>query len=279
MMRIFDRTRRTRLLLAVLLSASIALVTIDFRTHGNGPLEAVGRALMTVIGPVQQAVTRTLRPVGNFFAGFSQVPSLKAEIAKLQQDNAALQQRELQVADIERENEELRGLLGISRRFDLQTVAVRVTGVGPSNFENTVFVDRGSTDGVRRDMPVIGGAGLVGRVVSTSPHTARVLLMIDPSSAVAAKLAENGQTGIVSGEGGEQVRFDLFGADAAVTLGDEVVTSGYRGGVYPPGIPIGTVARLEPKGSSLTRRAWVQPYVDFTSLDFLLIVTGTGAVR
>ena len=59
----------------------IALVTIDFRTSGNGPLEAIGRGIMTVIGPVQQAVTRTLRPVGNFLAGFTQVPSLKAEIA------------------------------------------------------------------------------------------------------------------------------------------------------------------------------------------------------
>ena len=279
MMRIFDRTRRTRLFVALLLSAAIVLVTIDYRTHGNGPLEAIGRGIMTVIGPVQQAVTRTLRPVGDFLAGFTQVPSLKAEIIKLEQENALLQQREHQVTDIARENEELRKLLGIGHRFDLKTVTVRVTGVGPSNFENTVFIDRGTAEGVRRDLPVISGEGLVGRVVEASAHSARVLLLIDPSSAVAARLASNGQTGVISGKGGEQLQFDLFNVDAPVSLQDEVLTSGYRGGVYPAGIPIGTVARLDPKGSALTRRVWVRPYVDFTGLDYLLVVTGTGATR
>src|SRR5947208_15642954 len=111
MMRIFDRTRRARVVVAVLLTAAIVLVTIDFRTHGNGPLEAIGRGLMTVIGPLQDGVSRALRPVGDFLAGFTQVPSLKSEVGRLQEENALLQQREHQVTDIARENEELRRLL------------------------------------------------------------------------------------------------------------------------------------------------------------------------
>jgi rod shape-determining protein MreC len=279
MMRIFDRTRRARLLVAVLLSAAIVLVTIDFRTEGDGPLDAIGRGIMSVIGPIQDGVSRTLRPVGDFLAGFTQVGSLKEQVRLLEEQNAGLQNERQQVADILRENEELRKLLALQQRFDFRTVTVRVTGVGPSNFEQTVFIDRGQADGVRKDMPVIAGQGLVGRVVSVGTHTARVLLLIDPSSAVAARVSSNGETGVLEGRTGDELRFDLFDSDAALTVGDTVVTSGYQGGVYPAGIPIGRIERIDPKGAQLTRRAWVRPFVDFTSLDYLLVVTGTQKAK
>ncbi|MGH2652605.1 MAG: rod shape-determining protein MreC, partial [Actinomycetota bacterium] len=240
MMRIFDRTRRARLLVLVLMTAALVLVTIDFRTRGEGPLDAVGRGIMAVVGPLQDGLSKAVRPIGDFFAGFTQVGSLKEQVRALEEQNAQLRQRERQVTDIARENEELRKLLGLSQRLSLRTVTVRVTGVGPSNFEHTVFVDRGSVEGIRKDMAVISGAGLVGRVTSVGPHSARVLLLIDPASAVAARLASNGETGVVEGTSGDDLRFDLFDTETPISVGDEVVTSGYSGGVYPAGIPIGT---------------------------------------
>lgn len=279
MMRIFDRTRRARLLVVLLLSAALVLVTIDFRSKGDGPLDAIGRGIMTVVGPLQESLSRVVRPIGDFFSGFTQVGTLKEQIRQLQEQNAQLRQRERQVTDIARENEELRKLLGLSDRLNLKTVTARVTGVGPSNFEHTVFIDRGTANGVRQDMPVLAGAGLVGRVVQVSQRTARVLLLVDASSAVASRLASNGETGVVEGAGGNELRFDLFDAEAAVATGDEVVTSGYEGGVYPPGIPIGTVTRIEAPGKALARRAFVTPFVDFSSLDFLLIVVGQEAAK
>lgn len=279
MMRIFDRTRRARLLVVLLLSAALVLVTIDFRSQGDGPLDAIGRGIMTVVGPLQDGLSRLVRPIGDFFSGFTQVGTLKEQVRLLEEQNAQLQQRERQVTDIARENEELRELLGLSDRLNLKTVTSRVTGVGPSNFEHTVFIDRGTANGVRKDMPVLGGAGLVGRVVQVSQRTARVLLLVDPSSAVAARLASNAETGVVEGTGGNELRLDLFDAEAAVAVGDEVVTSGYEGGVYPPGIPIGTVARIQPRGNALARRAFVTTFVDFSSLDFLLIVVGQEAAK
>ena len=279
MMRIFDRTRRARLLVVLLLTAALVLVTIDFRSKGDGPLDAIGRGIMTVVGPLQDGLSRLVRPVGDFFAGFTQVGSLKEQVRTLEDQNAQLRQRERQVNDIARENEELRKLLGLGERLSLKTVTVRVTGVGPSNFEHTVFIDRGITSGIRKDMPVVAGAGLVGRVVEVSQRTARVLLLVDPSSAVASRLASNGETGVAEGTGGNELRLDLFDADAVVATGVEVVTSGYEGGVYPPGIPIGTIARINPKGNGLARRAFVSPFVDFSSLDYLLVVIGTEKAK
>ena len=279
MMRIFDRTRRARLLVVLLLTAALVLVTIDFRSKGDSPLDAIGRGIMTVVGPLQDGLSRLVRPIGDFFSGFTQVGTLKDQIRQLQEQNDQFRQRERQVTDIARENEELRKLLGLSDRLNLKTVTARVTGVGPSNFEHTVFIDRGTANGVRKDMPVVAGAGLVGRVVQVSQRTARVLLLVDPSSAVAARLASNGETGVAEGTGGDELRLDLFDAEAAVTTGDEVVTSGYEGGVYPPGIPIGTVVRVQPKGNALARRAFVTTFVDFSSLDFLVIVVGQEAAQ
>lgn len=271
----FDRTRRVRLLLTVLFASAIVLISLDFRSKpGEGPLDALGRGAMAVLAPLQEGARRVFGPVGNFFAGFTQVGSLKSRIADLEARNAEHLQREEQVADIERENTELRKLLALKQRFKLKTLSARVIGVGPSNFEETIFIDRGTRDGIRKDMPVVGGEGLVGRVIEVSPNTALVTLLIDPTESVTARLATNGETGVVEGMDQSELRFQLFDPEATVSVGDAVVTSGFRDSLYPPGIPIGSVTRLEPPRQTLSKVVYVTPYVDFTSLDHVLIVTG-----
>lgn len=278
MIRMFDRTRRLRLLLALLITASIVIITVDYRAGGGGPLASLGRGAMTVLGPIQEGLARIGRPIGHFFAGFTEVPSLRARIGTLERENAALRARQEQVADVFRENATLRSLLGLRDRLDLRTMPAQVIGVGPSNFDRTLFIDRGSRDGVRRGMPVIGGAGLVGRVINAGTGSSEVLLIVDRSCAVAGRLASGGETGVVEGTGGSALRFEILNPEAKVAVGEQVVTSGYEGGVYPPGIPIGTVTLVPAGRSSLTKVVTVQPFVDFTSLDYvLLVVAQTGA--
>jgi len=274
MIKMFDRQRRVRLLLLTLVLASITIVTIDFRTSGDGPLDRLGRFAMTVVGPVQEGLSTIFRPVGSFFAGFGRVPSLQARIAELERDNATLRAEQEMIEDITRENASLRRLLVLRDRFDLRTAPAQVIGVSPSNFERIVFIDRGSDDGVKRDMPVIAGEGLAGRVVEVSPGTAKVLLIVDRQSAVAARLAGSGKTGVVEGTGGGTVRFELFDPGTVVAVGDRVLTSGYDGGVFPPGLPLGTVVDAPPPNSALSRVVTVQPFVDFSSLDYVLLVLG-----
>jgi rod shape-determining protein MreC len=274
MIRMFDRTRRLRLLLIVLVMASITIVTIDFRSKGDGPLERIGHIALTVLSPIQHGLVTIFRPVGNFFAGFTEVPSLRAKVLQLEKQNADLRLHQNTVTDVDRENAILRHLIGLSDRYDLNTVPAQVIGVSPSNFERTVFIDRGTRQGIRRDMPVIGGDGLVGRVIRVGPNSAEVLLLIDRTSAVASRLSSNGQTGLLEGDGSEITRLELFNPDAVVVIGDRVVTSGYDKGLYPPGIPIGTVIRAPLAQSNLSRIVFIQPYVDFSSLDYVLIVIG-----
>jgi len=278
MIRMSDRSRRLRWLVVALFATSVVLITVDYRSApGHGPLDAIGRGAMAVLGPLQQGARKVFRPVGDFLAGFTQVGSLKARITDLEQRNATLVQREEQVADIERENAELRKLLGMQQRVGLKTVSALVVGVGPSNFEDSVFIDRGSRDGLRKDMAVLGGEGLVGRIIEVGPHTARVVLLIDPSEAVAARLSTNGETGVVQGTDQRDLELQLYNPEATVTSGDAVVTSGFDTSLYPAGIPIGIVDRVDPPRQTLSRTAFVTPYVDFTALDIVLVVVGGHA--
>jgi len=276
MIKMFDRTRRLRLLITLLVLASVTVVTIDFRTEGDGPLDKVGRAALTVLGPIQEGLMTIGRPIGNFFAGFTQVGSLKERITALEGEKAALRNERELIQDIQRENESLRALLDLNERLGFETLAAQVIGVSPSNFERTIFIDQGRAEGVRKDMPVLAGEGLAGRVVSVGRSSATVLLITDRASAVAARLSSSGRTGIIEGQNTGILRFELLDPATLVSLGDKVVTSGHDRGLYPSGIPVGSVVDVPPPGTNLSRAVSVQPFVDFSSLDHVLIVVGQG---
>ena len=274
MLRMFDRARKGRFVLSLLLLASLTVITVDFRSKGDGPLDRVGRVALGVLAPVQRGLAAIFRPIGNFAEGFTQVPRLKEDIGRLERENAALRAQREQYEDIVRENEALRKELNLAERFNLRTMPAQVIGLGPSNFERTIIIDKGSADGVRRDLPIICCEGLVGRVLSVGPRSSVVLLIIDRSSAVAARIASTGETGIVHGTGTGKLRFELLDPDAKVDIGDRIVTSGYDRGLYPSGIPVGAVTKAPPTGSNPTRVVEIQPFVDFSTLDYVLLVMG-----
>jgi rod shape-determining protein MreC len=226
MIRMFDRTRRARLVLILLVITSLVVISIGFRSGDDGPFDKLGRVALTVLGPVQKGLLTIFRPVGHFFAGFTQVPSLKDQIADLEQDNAALSAQLNQLPDVERENETLRRLLVLRDRYDLRTLTAAVIGIGPSNFGRTVFIDKGSSSGVRKNMPVLGEGGLAGRVSKVASGEATVLLLVDRGSAVAARVSSTGEQGVVEGQGSSTLTLRLLDPDAKVAVGDRSSPAG-----------------------------------------------------
>ncbi|MGH2830248.1 MAG: rod shape-determining protein MreC [Actinomycetota bacterium] len=275
MLRLNERTRRVRLLLVFLLLASLALVTIDFRSRGDGLLEKLGSGVSAILGPLQDGLAKITRPVGDFFAGFGRAGSLRSEIRGLERNLAELQQDRARLLDLAEENARLREALGLRVRLALKTKAAEVIAVDSSNFEQAVVISLGTRDGVRKDMPVVVGEGLVGRVAEAGPGTSKVLLIVDPRSRVSVKLAGSGEVGSLEGRGRAEMRLELLDANVPITAGVQVVTYG-TGSLFPSGIPIGTVSSVEAPGGRVTRIASVKPAVDFTSLDVVLVVVGTG---
>jgi rod shape-determining protein MreC len=264
--------RRARVVLAVLALVALVLITIDVRSGDDGLLQRTRGTATAALRPVQDGVGVLVRPVTGMFGRLPDLVAIRAENQRLRDEVAALADRRRSLVDLERENDELRALLDMQERGRFDTVAARAVALAPSSFEWTITIDVGTEHGVARDMPVVNGDGLVGRVVQVTPTSARVLLAIDPSFSAAARTARTGEIGPIEGRGGEPMVLRPLDPDADIVAGDEIVTSSYQGGVFPAGIPIGSVDDPGDPGARLTREITVRPFVDFTRLHHVLVV-------
>lgn len=264
--------RRSRVLLAVLVLITLVLITVDFRSGDDGPLSAVRGLATTVFEPVQDGLSTLLAPIGRAFGAVGDLFDLREENARLHARLEELEARRRSFEDLEGENVQLRDLLATRDRGRYEVVTARVIALGPSNFEHTITLDVGSDDGVALDMPIINGDGLVGRIIQVTPRASRVMLAIDPTFSAAASVAANDEQGHIDGRGGDLMRFHPWDPEIAISVGDEIVTSSYSNGVFPPGIPIGTVEHVGEQTTLLSRDVDVRPYVDFTRLELVLVV-------
>ncbi|HWO70549.1 MAG TPA: rod shape-determining protein MreC [Actinomycetota bacterium] len=276
-MAISGRARNARLLVAILVSISLATITIDYRQGESGPLAGLGRAALTAIAPLQAAVSRITRPVGDFLSTLANLPRIRRENERLKDELAEARAAVARQASLEARYEQLVKLLGLQEALDPPTAAALVIGSGVSNFEWTITIDAGTEDGVGVGSPVLAAAGLVGRVVKAGPTSSLVQLIIDPDSRVAARLASSRETGLLVGQGEDDLQ--MRGVDPAteVAAGEPVETAGYQGGLYPPGIPIGVVSRVVENPAALEKFVTVRPAVDFSTLEVVLVVLSSEA--
>lgn len=271
------RSRRDRAILAVLLVAAAIVVTVDFREPPGGPVDQLQRGALAVLGPLQRGVSALVSPVSDFLTGLHELGSLRERNRELEAEVARLREHERVWQDLLSENERLRGVLGMAGRCrrgsaECRTVGAQVVATTGSSYQWSVTINVGSAQGVAEGMAVIGADGLVGRVTRVSGGYATVMLLTDPTSGVAARLARTRAAGLVRGTGDGRLVFDPVAADTSVRVGDTVVSQAYEGGVFPDGIPIGVVSKLEPSASGLVQRALVQPYVRPGSLDVVAVV-------
>jgi rod shape-determining protein MreC len=266
-------TRRTRLVLGVLLIAALALITIDYRSGSSGPLRPLGKVGDMVFGPLERLAGDVTRPASELASGTSS----GAKISALQQQNAQLRAELSQARLSQTQEAQLRQLLRLAGRGRYRVVAANVIAAA-TGYADTVTIDAGSRDGIKPNETVLNGNGLVGRVVSVSSTASTVLLATDGSSTVGARMAGTGQIGSVTGtgkglSGPNTLHLQLFDASAVLHLGEQLVTFGSVGGSpFVPGVPIGTIVRLETSSNALTKSALVRPFVDFSSLGVVGVV-------
>jgi rod shape-determining protein MreC len=275
-----QRPRATRLLVVVLVSISLAVITLDYRQQ-DGPLSALGASTKAAMAPMQRAVTNVTRPVGDFFSGLAHLPSLSKENQELKDELAAAHADDATKELIQTQNEELQGLLDLRPTLDPQAVAAVVIANGLSNFEWTITIDKGSNDGIAMNQPVVTGSPdapmLVGHVVQVSPDSADVRLIIDRQSAAAAVLKDSQEAGLIHGQGDADLRMTDV-EPGTVTEGDveQVFTLGYevtgQPGLYPPDLLIGQVSRTVPADNATEEFIEVRPAVDFATLQFVLVL-------
>ena len=273
--------RRRRTILVLVILASFTLIVLDARRSAGSPVEPLRHAAAAVFGPLESTATNARQPVDNLRDRFAEVDRLKAENEKLKADNEKLTS-DLRTTDYARNRAtELDRLLKVAPAYTV--TPARVIGLGSAqSFNHTVTIDAGTADGVRPDMTVLNGDGLVGRVVRTTEATATVLLIGDRNSTVGGRLNSTMALGFVSGRGevGSSAALDykLVDLKARPKVGDRIVTWGSSGNApYVPGVPIGEVTSVTAVQGALGSTALVKPFVDPSRIDLVGVVTGPPA--
>jgi len=274
--------RRRRAVLGLLVALSLILLTAYFGESAGGGLHALQRGVLQVLAPIQEGANRALKPFRDLAGWFGDTLHARSQRDQLRKQVRSLRSQAISGESAVRENVQLKGALGLDRSASLTSyhpVTSRVIGRSPTVWYQTLNVDRGSSSGVRVDQPVVDGDGLVGKVTSVTGSVAQVTLITDHTSGVSAKVADTGVNGIVQPAVGNpnDLLLDFVSSKNRVVKGEAIVTAGSRSSklesLFPPGIPIGSVTRVDSQEVNLYQRVHVAPYADLRKLDFVQILT------
>jgi rod shape-determining protein MreC len=264
--RTFFSTLKVLLLVVVLMVVGLLLLASVL----GGRFGTAHQLTLDFMGPLQGTVTRSVRALAEFKDDYIDLWKVRAENKRLQ----LLVDKYLAELGEYREGYSnslhFEQLLAFKEKLHFQPLAARVVGKEPDFWYQTIVVDRGRKDDVLEGMIVLAPAGVVGQVIHTSEHYAKVLLANAPSSAIDAMIQKNRTRGIIKGVGEKGYLLEYVLRNADVEIGDQIVTAGI-GGIFPPGIPLGKVSKIRRKKRGMFQEIEVTPFVDFQKLEFVLI--------
>jgi rod shape-determining protein MreC len=261
-------SQRPLLVLAGAIVLHIILISAQVSTTAGIPVIQV--VTFGAFAELQRGTMKSIDSVRGLWSGYVALRDAQAENEALKREVQTLQIRLQEERAQAQRTDSLRQLLELRDRAGLETVAAEVIA-GPATLEfRDMTIDKGSSDALRGDMAVISPAGVVGRVILTSPRASRVQMLIDRNAAAGAMIERTRAQGIVVGQG-EVLRMDYVPGTADVRPGDVVVTSGIDK-IYPKGFVIGTVDAIN-RGTGTYHEITVRPAVDFSKLEEVLVVT------
>lgn len=272
-MAVYRRPARSRFTLLLLVLTSVTLLTLDYRGAGVGTVGTVKDGARDAFAPVQRVSDRLFAPVGDLFGGIIHYGDLESENDRLRREIADIRGGLYRADDADRERRALLDQLDLPTQEDIPRVDARVVSTNPSNFAFTVEIDKGTSSGVAIGMPVVTGAGLVGRITDASRSRAVVQLATDKKFSVGVRLATTGDVGVANGGGSlQRMSVDLIDPSTPVTKGEVLVTSGLQQSRFPPNIPVGQVVRSRLRPNALQQDVTVEPVADLSKLTFLTVL-------
>jgi rod shape-determining protein MreC len=265
---------RGRLLLISLIVTSLLLITLDLR--GVSVISGLRSGSQSAISPFQSVAATIFRPVGNFFTDITHLGRTRSEIESLKRANEKLRNSLInrQIADAELK--QLKSVLDLAGTAQYKVVSAKVISLGStSSFTQTISIDVGLNMGVRQNMTVISGLGLVGVVKISYPNHALVQLTTDPAFRVGARVAGSQQIGILSGQGTNKAVLQLLDNQTALKVGDVILARGSQNNrPFVPGVPIGAVTSVDNAAGAITQTADVKLYPNFSTLSVVAVVVG-----
>lgn len=265
------RQRKVFLSCGFFLAISAVLAVLNARAPSRP--NPAGALLLEAMFPLQLGVTTVGRGVERVWDQYFDLRSVRQENELLRQRVAELEQRVRWSVEMDLANQRLQRLLDLQAKTEVPTVAARVVGRSPRPWVSRLVLDKGAQSGIKKDLAVLVPAGIVGRVVFTTAHTARVLLASDPSSGIDTFVQRTRERGIVVGTGNGRARLKYVPKGADIRVGDVLLASGLEG-IFPKGHPLGSVFRIGTKGGEMFEDVEVRLNVEFTKLEEVLVTTG-----
>jgi len=263
---------RGRLLIIVLIVTSLFLITLDLR--GVKVIDGIRVGTQTALTPVQKAGSWLISPLRNFISDVTHLGRTRNQIERLKSENDRLRLKLQNRKTADAQLSQLKGVLDLAGKAGFKVVSARVISQGSStSFAQTITIDAGTNSGIKKNMTVISGYGLVGVVKYAYPNSALVQLASDPSFRIGARIAGSQQIGILSGQGTRKGVLQLLDNTTQVSVGDVIVARGSQNGrPFVPGVPIGEVTKVDNSPGSVTQTADVKFYTNFTSLGVVSVV-------
>lgn len=263
---------RAGLTAGLLVAISILLLTLSAHEGGSGLLSGTRSVFQTVTSPVRMVGSAVVSPFAGLGNVMRNLTADEATLSDLESQNAELTARNAELEEAEQTASRLESLLGLRSTYNLQSTAARIISGSTDSWTRSVTIDKGSTSGLAVGMPVVGSAGAIGEIIECGPATATVRLLSDENSSVAAMLQKSRAQGQVTGSVDGTLHLTMISTDQEVNAGDTVVTSGL-GGVFPKGLPIGTVASAVKNADSIYYDIVVEPLSGTENYEEVLVIT------
>ncbi|MGC1372739.1 MAG: rod shape-determining protein MreC [Candidatus Sulfotelmatobacter sp.] len=269
---LLGRHRNLIIFLSVLFLQALGLAV---QVKRGGPDEQDTRLIriwaVDALAPFERAVVRVQNGADGVWRNYFFLRGVRAENRQLKEQIEQMRLEEVRLGEDAAQARRLQSLLAFKEQVIAKTVAAQVIGSSASDLSKSIYIDKGSDDGIAQDMPVITANGIVGKVLRVYPSTSLVLLINDQTSGVGALLEKSRLQGVVHGTPNGELMLERVMSDEQVAPGETVLSSG-GDQIFPKGLPVGTVTRVSP-GRELFLDIKVKPAADLSRLEEVLVVT------
>jgi rod shape-determining protein MreC len=254
----------------LLIILSLVIVFYQNRDIESGKSNSLENIFSYITIPLQKLVKTGERKMSLILSTFKKNKDLAEENNKLKGNLLLLQRENERLKGYMEENNRLREMLNFKNILPVETIAAQVIGREPNSWFQSITIDKGSIDGIKKDMIVIDNNGLIGRIIVVSPYSSKIMLILDNESAVPAIIRETRGGGIIYGTG-QRCEMKYIIPDKNIKTGYTVETSGL-GKIYPKGITIGEITNLYQSSDKLFQTAEITPSAKFNFLENVLVI-------
>lgn len=262
-----------RFYIILFLFVLIPIINLDTSNRAPREFRFYDRMIVYLTAPVQLGITASLDFLVSGFQNYFFLLNTRQENLELAAENRKLQSIIVNLRETQQENIRIRKLLGFKEKFKVKTVVSRVIGNDVSTEYQAIRINRGSKHGIQKNMAVVNAEGVVGRVLRTTHFTSDVVTILDSLSAIDAIDKRSRAHGIVEGMTDQACRLKYALRTDDIQVGDVLISSGLEG-IFPKGIPLGTVSNVTKRAYGITQNVEVVPSVNFSKLEEVLVIVG-----